>query len=286
VQIGAVGVYYETDSGVIVNKVGSTGSASFATGTSYYGLIGDLTAITDNNAAQTPEISVAGTFKNLHVGTPTNGRTNIATFRTRINGGNGNCVVTIPAGNTGIFTDSTNSDSVAISDNVNYSRVTSSGSGTFILRTIGCEIHYPANEMTLFSCDNGGASYSATAPRYSPITGSLSIFTTEAPSRVTLYGSGTISDYYMNINTNAATASQTYDVGVNSSYGIAIVVGAAGTGSQSNTSDSLSFADGDYLNYRYSKPTGTGATVKRWDSIKVVYDLPAVTFIPQAVWFM
>jgi hypothetical protein len=287
IQVGQVGVYYETDSGVIVNKVGVMGSQNSATGTGYLGFIGDMTAVTDNSAAQTPEITVAGTVKNFHAYSNANTRTNTTTIRPRYNGANGSLVVTFPASTAGLRTDSANSDALAVNDNFNFQRVTNTGSGTFTLRTAGCEIHYPANEANLFSCDNGGIAITATTARFMAPSGSFGGNGSENAATMRLYGSGVMSDFYYNVSVSTTTAAATVDVRKNNaSTAITTSLGIAATGTQSDTTNTATFADEDYLNYRYIKPTGSGAVTFRWFSLKLTYDLPAVTFIPQAVWFM
>lgn len=285
IQFGQCGVYYETDSGIIVNKVGVLGSSNSASGTGYLGFIGDMTAISDNSAVQTPEITVAGTVKNFHAYSNSNGRTNTTTIRPRYNGANGTLVVTFPASTPGLQTDTTHSDALAVGDNFNYQRVTNTGSGTFTLRTAGCEIHYPANEANLFSCDNGGSSANATTPRFMVPAGSFAFNGSESAARFRLYGSGVLSDMYFNINTNAASADVTVDVRLGSaSTAITDTVPSAATGTRSDTTNTATFADTEFLNYRYSKPTGSGSTVFRWLSLKIAYDI-VDTFTPQAIWF-
>jgi hypothetical protein len=286
-QVGGIGSYYETDSGIIVNKIGASGSSGVATGTSYINFIGDFSGL-DNSAPLTPEITVAGTVKNFHAYSNTNTRTNVSTFRTRLNGADGNCVVTFAASSTGLRTDTTNSDSLAISDNFNYSRVTSAGSGTFTFRHIGCEIHYPANEFSLFTCDNGGVAITATTGRFFFPTGSFAGNGSESSApRVKLKGSGVLSDMYYNTSANTGTQAATVDVRLNgSSAAITDTLPASTSGTRSDTTNTATFADDDDLNYRYLKSLGTGTATFRWFSLKVTYDIPVSDFTPQAIWFM
>lgn len=286
IQFGQVGAYYETNSGIIVNKVGVMGSSNFATGTGYLGFIGDLTAVSDNSAGQTPQITVAGTVKNFHAYSSANTRTSATTFRPRYNGANGSVVVTFPASTTGLQTDTTNSDALAVNDNFNYQRITSTGSNSFTLRTAGCEIHYPANAANIFSCDNGGTSVNATVARFMVPFGSFAFNGSETAARTQLFGSGTLSDFYYNVSANAATTTATIDVRLNSSStAITTSLATTVTGTQSDTTNTATFADGDFLSYRYLKSTGSGSTTFRWFSLKATMDIPPVSFIPQAIWF-
>lgn len=283
VQFGSVGAQYETSNGVIVNKVGISGSANFATGTAYYGFIGGVTSVSDNTAATTPRITAAGTIKNLHAYSNSNARTNITTFRIRLNGVDGNSVVTFAAGTTGLRTNSTNSDTLSASDNLNFSRFTAPGSGTFTLRHVGFEIHYPSTEMNIFSANLAGLSFSATTARYAIPSGSYSADGNSTLSTVRFYGSGRLSDFYINASANTGTQPALMDVRLNNTtVGVQATFPASTAGTVSNTADSAPFANEDYLDYRYLKSTGTGWATIRWFSLKVTFDR---LFKPYSFWF-
>lgn len=89
VQFGYVGAYYETNSGVIVNKVGCMGSSNFATGTNWLAFIGSVAdAITDGSSQQCPTIDVACEAKAMWTYNSAS-RTNTVIFSDRINAGAG-----------------------------------------------------------------------------------------------------------------------------------------------------------------------------------------------------
>lgn len=282
-QIGQVGAFYTPNDGSLIYKVGVAGSSSFATGTGYIGFIGGLDSISDNSSATTPRITVPFTAKNFHAVSSSNGRSNTTIFDLRQNGSSTALGVTFPASTAGLQTDTANSVSISASDNINYRRVTNTGSGTFVIRQIGMELHYPANEMNLFSSDLGGTAISATTARYIVPNGSFGGTGSENPSTLPMYGSGTLSDFYYNVSASTTTAAATVDVRLGgSSTAITTTLAAGGTGTKSDTTNTATFTNGQYLNYRYLKPTGSGAATFRWFSIKVVYD---IDFIPQAIWF-
>lgn len=274
-QIGIIGAHFEADDGTIVNKVGVWGSANYASGTSYVTFVGGLDSITDGSAAQNPRLLVDCVAKNFFCKPAANSRTSATTIATRKNAGAGGMSLSFGAGNNDLKIDSVNTVTLSAGDVYNYQRVTSAGSGSFSIGMIGCDLHYPANVYQSLVNDAGGASYSATTPRYSVPFGFTTANGSENPATVPLYGSGTLSDFYFWVMSNAATADQTFDLRKNNSdTAISVVVPAAGTGERSDLVNSVTFANGDYLNYRYRKPTGTGATVVRWFTMKVTFDLP------------
>lgn len=283
-QIGQVGAFYEPNDGSIIYKIGVAGAANWASGTGDFGFIGGLDSITDNNAAQVPRITVAATARNFHCVSGSNTRTSSTAVDVRKNGGTSALGVSFPASTAGIQTDTSSTLSIAASDNISYRRVTSAGSGTFAIRQIGMELHYPANEMNLFSSDLGGTTITATTARYIVPNGSFGGTGSENPSTLPLYGSGTLSDFYYNTSASTTTASATVDVRLNaSSTAITTTLSAGEVATKSDTTNTATFTNGQYLNYRYLKPTGTGGPTFRWWSIKVAFDL---NFKPQAVWFM
>jgi hypothetical protein len=76
----------------------------------------------------------AYTFKELTVNITTNTITSSSTVRTRKSGVNGNVVATITASTTGVFSDSTNTDAFAATDDMNLQFVTGAG-GTSLIWT-------------------------------------------------------------------------------------------------------------------------------------------------------
>jgi hypothetical protein len=72
----------------------------------------------------------AGTLSYGYVFLVTNGITATSTFRTRINGANGNITVSVGSGATGQFTDTSNTDAVAVGDLINWQTVTGASGST------------------------------------------------------------------------------------------------------------------------------------------------------------
>lgn len=88
---------------------------SFAVGTRYTSIGGSLGT---EGASEAPVQNplTAGTLRRLQVDMRTNNRSSPGTARVRINGANGNGLVTIPASSTGLFEDATNTDTVQDGD--------------------------------------------------------------------------------------------------------------------------------------------------------------------------
>lgn len=83
--------------------------------TQYNSLSGEYIFDTNEANVQT-KFRAAGTIKNLYCEIEANPRSTTTLIRTRINGANGNCLISIGAGVTGQFEDTSNSDTVASGD--------------------------------------------------------------------------------------------------------------------------------------------------------------------------
>ena len=100
-----------------------TGGTAYTQNATYYsvaangGLVAQTTA---NEAFAKITQRAAGTARSLLVNVSANALADDSTFRTRLNGANGGMSVTITAGTTGQFSDSSGSDVIASGDTYNY----------------------------------------------------------------------------------------------------------------------------------------------------------------------
>ncbi len=280
VQFGFVGAYYETDSGIIVNKVGIMGSANSATSTNALAFIGSVSdVITDGSAAQCPTIDVACEAKAIWIYNSAS-RTNTVTFSDRINAGAGGLSVTVPANTTGLRTN-TGTTSIAAGDNYNLLRANATGTKTFTMTMGGVDLHYPANEFQIFAASSG-VSFSATTARYAIPAGAYSASVNFAGTAIKMYGSGKIKNLRVYISANAATVAQLWHCMITSATSLTTTSGIAATGLFSDTTNQPTFTNNVDMNIRYLKSTGSGATTLRWTCLTIEFD---IDFIPQAIWF-
>lgn len=132
-----------------------TACASGGTATLAYGQTVYLTLEGHSQSFATTEANVqcltrlAFVAKNFFVNVPTNSVNNGSTFRTRKNGNtNGNLTVSVPASTTGVFEDTTNSDSILVTDSYNYQVITGGTSGTMQICAVGFELQQVAEGET------------------------------------------------------------------------------------------------------------------------------------------
>jgi hypothetical protein len=280
VQFGYVGAYYETNSGVIVNKIGVMGTSNVATGTGHVAMIGAISdAITDGSAAQCPTISVGCEAKNLWAYSSSNTRSSTSTISDRVNAGAGSLSVNFTPATAGLQTAS-GTTTIAAGDEYNYQRVTSAGSGALTLTMIGVDLHYPANEFQLFSANMGGVGFNATTARYGIPSGAFSAAGNLNPSSILLYGSGKVKDLNLYIPTNVGTVAQIWDMIINGAVSsMTTTSGISATGLFTDLTNEPTFADGQNITLRYLKSSGSGATTLRWFTVTIEFDV-VDNFIP------
>lgn len=215
--------------------------------TTYYGFSGGYSAVNESQVQlRTPD---AGVLSNMAVYCQANTLTLSATaYRVRINGANGNGVVTVPAGATGWFEDTSNTDTVAKGDLVNWSKTaqgTGTGNATVNLQQI---LWSPSSGRMLLGGASGlNRSVTAASTEYFNPWGFKPKSATLAAVQSRLPYACTTSNFRIRIPSGTfTTASATFRVFKNGSAGnqnITVPTGANGT--FEDTSNTDSFAAGD-----------------------------------------
>jgi len=167
----------------------------------------------------------AGTAKNLFAYVETNSRSTTSTIRLRKNAANGNGVLSIGAGTTGYFEDTSNTDSIAVDDLVNFSSTVGTGSGTF---GAGIGIGFEATNQQQVS-GTGPITVTTSQTRYGPIAGRVTDISTEANIASDLTVPTVLSYLAIYVGTNTITASSTFRLRRNSANGNSVVTIAAST---------------------------------------------------------
>lgn len=109
-----------------------------ASQTGFYNISGFIS--NSSESGQKFRIRRAYTASNFHLYISSNARVNDTVFRTRKNGANGNQIITVGAGLAGYFEDNSNSDSLAIGDDYNFTYTTGTGTENLVLVNIGVQL--------------------------------------------------------------------------------------------------------------------------------------------------
>lgn len=176
--------------------------------------------------------------------------TSITTLRSVINGSNGNQIVQVPAGSTGWFEDTTNSDTIAQSDTLTISRQgngTGSGLGNIgVVRSMWS----PTNGRMLGGSSSAlSRSMVASATRYLNLWGGHAISATESDVQSKVPYACEAGRFRLRIISGPfTTASATFRLKINGSYGNAsITVPVSTNGAFEDTTNTDTIAAGDAL---------------------------------------
>lgn len=101
----------------------------------------------------------AGTVKNISIYVEANSLSASSTFRIRKNGANGTSAVTIPAGVTGRFSDTSGTDSIASGDDFCYQLVTGAGGTSLSFAHMTCEYETTNGNTVFVWVDNESRSF-------------------------------------------------------------------------------------------------------------------------------
>lgn len=269
---------YSTNGSLGINGTSVTRYIQLSGGTS--------NASTEANAQM--DINTAGTLKNLYLFLNSNLRGDTCTFLSRINGANGNLSISIPAGVSGVFEDTVNSDTIAANDLVGLAFVLSTGSSNLNFRCSGVDLETTNNKFFLSNADPDGLGLAAGANNYSVPTGENQTNTTEANSQVDANIACTVSNVVIYISTNGVTGNSTVAIRKN---GADTAVKATITGSTTGwfeDTDSDTIVATDEINYHLAVGTGgtsltvraTGMTIENMESAGALVDPIRAGLVP------
>ncbi len=219
-----------TDHAVFLSNTHS--SFSTASGTAYVGLAGSggVAATTEANAQS--KVRTAGTLRYLQVYINSNGRGTSTIYKTRINGADGNSSITVTAGATGLFEDTSNTDTIASGDLVNFSVTNGSGAGSITPNFLGAWVITTTGSNDLFGGANAGTARSASGTAdYFPFAGSGASSTTEANASIQHGFDARASKLriYLSANAYASDATATFRVAAaDGNQTITLTAGATG----------------------------------------------------------
>lgn len=227
--------------------------------TRYWTIIGDL----DYHATEANvQILIRDTYtlNRLYVRVTANTLTAATTIRSRKNSANGNQIISVGAGATGVFQDVVNSDALVSGDLINTSVVTVAG-GTSIRITLIGYVLVSATKKTFIiaSCFPIGDAVTFGTTKYDSYMGVLAGNTTELNAQYTLRTPSVLSNLSVQVTSNSLDAAANYRLRINAGNGNQVIsVGAGLTGRFEDAVNTDNVAAGSLVNYSIS---GVGSTV-------------------------
>ena len=239
---------------------GEQNTAITTNGTTQYWHLANTT-LSQNNTEINRQITyrTAGTLSSLYVRVVANSTTGSSTLRVRKNAANGTLVVTIGAGATGVFEDTTHTDTVAAGDELCYQTVTGAG-GTLTLAIVS--VVFNPTSSTIYSTRYTSEGYSiadSSTTAYLQIAGDRSVpGVTEDESESTLKVAGTAKNAFLYVSANSRLNDTIFTLRKNrTNTAISIAVGAGTIGVFEDTSNSVSYAIDDEISWAITTDTGT-----------------------------
>lgn len=237
--------------------------------TRYTSFGGQLRFAVAETAAETP-VRDAGTVNNLYSYVPTNTATVTSTLTLRVSLADSALTVSYTADQTGIKEDTSNSVTVAATDELDWEVTvpTEAGSNSIAFSVISGQFNPTTSTNCIsFMVAEGLLSYTtASATNFFCANGQLDTTSTEAQAKLRIKGSFTATNFYTHVDSNARTTDTTFTTRKNGGTGGQTLTYTSGqTGSKEDTSGSDTLVDGDDYNYAITTGTGTEAI-----SIRVV----------------
>lgn len=202
------------------------------------------------------------TLSNLFVRIVSNAASASSTVVSFPNGGTGNLTVTIGAGATGTFTDTTHTDTLTSGQTLCYQVNTGTGGAvvygcTAILFDTG--ITGPCVSCCACGSPNSLDFGAASTTAYMSLAGIHSSNTTESVAQASMPAAVTAKYFSIYISANARSTSTTYGTRVGAAPGnLTVTVGASATGLIEDTSHSDVLSAGSLYNFEKTTGTGTG----------------------------
>lgn len=220
----------------------SAANFSAASVSRFSGIAGQSTSATITAESQVQnEVRVAGTVGNFYARISTNAKANATTINFRINSANGNNVLTVGAGLTGLFEDTGHTDTLASGDLINSQVTTLAGVNNFVVEEIGIGFTPTSGDTNdIHGLRSAGTARTAGAGQtFYPIAGRVAAAASEANAKIRHGFQVTLSRARIFVSANTYTGTATFLTRVNGANGAqSVAIGAGLTGWFEDTTNS------------------------------------------------
>jgi enamine deaminase RidA (YjgF/YER057c/UK114 family) len=181
----------------------------------------------------------------------------------QVNKANTSITVIYTSGQTGIKEDTSNTATVAATDEILWTSVVANDASgattiTYTLFKIEFTPTTAGNTITVFGGTGNNTINAASTTRYFPINGGLNTAAAETSAKYRMRFAGTASNLYVHAGSNARTTNTTFgtrDTGANGTQSVTYTSGQTGTKEDTTNTDTLSV--GDDFDYYVTTDTGT-----------------------------
>ena len=225
----------------------------------------------------------AGTAAKFQVMIDSNNRTTNTVHRTRKNGANGGQSVTYGSGVNGALEDTSNSDTLAVGDDFNYSITNGTGTQTFNHRLAKTEFVSTAGDSISIASDAVNVTQNDALTRYYPVQGRMgAAATTEADAQIKTRFDCTASELNMLVITNTVNATSTIKFRKGSANGNQTVnITTNATGLFNDTTNTDTIDDQDAIDFQLITASVSGTQTITFSWMSVVFNVTTTTPVNQ-----
>jgi hypothetical protein len=280
-----IGVNYAATTDTVSRLICSVSTTYATASTSWFLIPHGEQGLNTTDASAKHRFRKAGTLRSLFVNIVSNARTTNTLIRSRKNGADGNQLITIGSGVTGLIEDTTNTDTIAVADDVNYSLTTGTGTQNLVVMSIASSFVSTAGLGFNTGGRSTGMSLAISSTFFFVIQGRLNAGnTTEAQVQRTLRTGGTFSEMTFLVTANTITANTIATFRKNTANGNqTFTIGSSATGVFSDSTNTDVCAAADIVDYQVvTGGTGTSINIRQmstWAALSA-----AASPIPQSVW--
>jgi len=219
---------------------------------------------------------IAGKLVNLFVYVSVNNRVNDSTVRSRVNTANGNLIVTISAGSTGIFEDLSNSDTISAADLINYSFTLGTGTQTITCNIISVEfVSTLRQNLVIAGRADAGVSLNSATTAFFTVGGvelTNTNFLTESTFRNKALSNFTASNLSIRLDSNTINGTSSFTLRANASNTtLTVSITAATSGRFTDTVNTPSIVLNDILTHGITTGGSSGSLDFRMAAFSATY---------------
>ena len=275
--IALISIIFDATTDCVSKQVNHGYAPATASITHYANISGRFSGVTTVEGNTEATVKKPGVAKNLFFYVSSNPRTTPTTFTLRKNRTDTAITITVPAGEFGIYEDTTNSISYAVNDEINWKITT--GAGTELLQMWSLTIDYITPQEGFINATAVGASGDITlgpgvTEYYVVGGGMIEGTTTEADAAITARDAFTLSNLTVYARANTITAASTVTLMKNGSpTAMTLSIDSTAAGFFSDSTNPVTFEAGDTMSYKVvTGGTGTTLTISQmavWSGLVV-----------------
>lgn len=278
---GSVSSLFAASSNTVTQLTCSGIRSWSSTATHYLPLAGnnDGANTTENRAEQ--YVGVAGTLKKMGVRVNSNTSSAAQTMRSRKNGANGNMSISITASTSGVFEDTSNTDSFSAGDLGNYLLDFTASTVSFDMSQAWSAFESTSSEGLIFWGKAASGMNINAYPRYISVGGFMATPATTESTVGTKANTGFDAkklSIYVSANTSNLTLDFAFRLNTATTTALTVSITLAVTGRFTDSSNTATVASGDTITHRWnSSGSMTGSLTIRTVSMSATYSGVAPT---------